>query len=258
MTLAALAFASGAALLQQQAQLPWLAWLALLPLCIGLAALRWRGAAVFALTGGFLWAAACAHWRMADWLSPELEGRDLQVVGVVAALPALGERGVRFEFDVESAEQKLPSRILLSWYRGSAYEDQPALLAGMVHPGERWRFTVRLRRPHGTVNPHGFDYEAWLLERGIGATGYIRSRGEQLRLGERNRFMDWIEKAREAVRDRFQSALGATPAAGILAPLSPRGQPAPSRGGRGALHPPRGPPPSSNSGPPRRSGKTNA
>ena len=80
MTLTALAFAAGAALLQQQAQLPWLAWLAFLPLCIGLAALRWRGAAVFALASGFLWAAACAHWRMADWLSPELEGRDLQVV----------------------------------------------------------------------------------------------------------------------------------------------------------------------------------
>src|SRR5256885_15474 len=92
----------------------------------------------------------------------------------------------------------------------------------MVHPGERWRFTVRLRRPHGTVNPHGFDYAAWLLERGIGATGYVRSRGEQLRLGERNSFMDWIEKAREAVRDRFQRALGATPAAGILAALAVR------------------------------------
>src|SRR5204862_349599 len=60
MTLTALAFAAGAALLQQQGQLPWLAWLAFLPLCIGLAALRWRGAAVFALVGGLLWAAACA------------------------------------------------------------------------------------------------------------------------------------------------------------------------------------------------------
>src|SRR6266446_1694890 len=139
MTLTALAFAAGAALLQQQAQLPWLAWLAFLPLCIGLAVLRWRGAALFALAGGFLWAAACAHWRMADWLSPELEGRDLQVVGVVAALPALGERSVRFEFDVESAEQKLPSKIQLSWYRSGAYEDQPALLSGVVHPGERFQ-----------------------------------------------------------------------------------------------------------------------
>src|SRR3989442_3673201 len=248
MTLTALAFAAGAALLQQQGQLPWLAWLAFLPLCIGLAALRWRGAAVFALAGGFLWAAACAQSRMADWLSPELEGRDLQVVGVVAGLPALGERSVRFEFDVESAGQKLPSRIQLSWYRGSAYEDQPALLAGMVHSGERWRFTVRLRRPHGTVNPHGFDYAAWLLERGIGATGYVRSRGEQLRLGERNSFMDWIEKAREAVRDRFQSALGATPAAGLLPPPPRRAQrPLPPAVKR-PLHPTTPPPPLSISG----------
>jgi competence protein ComEC len=220
MTLTALAFAAGAALLQQQAQLPSLACLVLLPLCTALALLRWRGAALLALAAGFLWAAACAHWRMADWLAPELEGRDLQVVGVVAGLPALGERNVRFEFDVESADQRLPPKILLAWYRSSAYEDQPALLAGMVHPGERWRFTVRLRRPHGSVNPHGFDYEAWLLERGIGATGYVRSRGEQRRIGSRNSFMDWIEKAREAVRERFQAGLGATPAGGILAALA--------------------------------------
>src|SRR5258708_5918174 len=198
MTLTALAFAAGAALLQQQAQLPWLAWLVFLPSCIGLAVLRWRGAAVFALAGGFLWAAACAYWRMADWLSPELEGRDLQVVDVVAALPALGERSVRFEFDVESAEQKLPSRIQLSWYRSSAYEDQPALLAGMVHPGERWRFTVRLRRPHGSVNPHGVDYEASLLERGICATGYVRSRAAQRRPAEPNSPAVWNDEAREA------------------------------------------------------------
>src|SRR5256885_11972007 len=100
MTLTALAFAAGAALLQQQAQLPWLAWLAFLPLGIGLAALRWRGAAVFALTGGFLWAAACAHPRTADWLSPEHQGRDLPGVGAVAGLPALGEGTVRVEISL--------------------------------------------------------------------------------------------------------------------------------------------------------------
>src|SRR5436190_23747017 len=137
MTLAALAFAAGAALLQQQAQLPWLAWLALLPLCIGLAALRWRGAAVFALTGGFLWAAACAHWRMADWLSPELEGRDIAVVGVVSALPASMERGVRFELDVEGADVARPlKKLLLSWYgAGNAEEAAASPLAGGVHAG---------------------------------------------------------------------------------------------------------------------------
>src|SRR5216683_2035487 len=231
MTLTALAFAAGAALLQQQAQLPGLAWLVLLPLCIGLAVLRWRGAAVFALASGLLWAAACAHWRMADWLSPELEGRDLEVVGVVAGLPAPGERSVQFEFDVESAAQKLPSKIQLSWYRSGMYEDQPAPLAGTVHPGERWRFTVRLRRPHGSVNPHGFDYEAWLLERGIRATGYVRipsRRGVDERaqvpperlaaLVPRPRY--WIERFREAARERIRDALPERPYAGVLIALA--------------------------------------
>src|SRR2546423_4432400 len=99
----------------------------------------------------------------------------------------------------------------------------------MVHAGERRAFTGRLRRPHGLVNPHGFDYEAWLLERGIGATGYVRTRSEPRRIGSRHAPLDWIEKAREAVRDRFNAVLGATPAAGILAALAVGDQRAISR-----------------------------
>jgi competence protein ComEC len=70
------------------------------------------------------------------------------------------------------------------------------------------------------VNPGGFDYERWLLERGVGATGYVRQRGEQRRMGLRASFLDHVEQAREAVRDRFLQVLGATPAAGILAALA--------------------------------------
>src|SRR5688572_31018432 len=149
-----------------------------------------------------------AHLRMADWLAPELEGRDLEVVGVVSSLPAASERAVRFEFEVESAAQPLPRKLLLAWHRSPSLEEGPALLEHAVHPGERWLFTVRLRRPHGHVNPHGFDYEAWLLERGVGATGYVRQRGAQKKVGARNRFLDRVEQAREAVRDRFFAELG--------------------------------------------------
>src|SRR5204863_6736464 len=174
-----------------------------------------------AAAAGFFWAAACAQWRMADWLSVENEGRDLPIVGVVSSLPAIAERSVRFEFDVEGAEgARPPQKVLLTWYRKAGQEEGPAELGSAVHPGERWQFTVRLRRPHGLVNPNGFDYEAWLLERGVGATGYVRSRGAQRKIGERNSFLDRIEQAREAVRDRFLRTLGPTPAAGILAALA--------------------------------------
>ena len=228
MTLFAAVFAAGAALLQLQAELPPLGWaLALVPLIV--CGVRWRVVAVVAaFAAGFFWAAACAHWRMAEWLPQELEGRDIAVVGVVSSLPAIAERGVRFELDVEDGAG-VPRKILLSWYRSAWHDEGAAPLAASVHPGERWSFTVRLRRPHGLVNPHGFDYEAWLLERGIGATGYVRNRPEPRRLGARNSPFDYIEKGREAVRDRFSSVLGATPAAGILAALAVGDQRAISR-----------------------------
>ena len=120
---------------------------------------------------------------MGDWLAPELEGRDLDVVGVVSSLPARMERGVRFEFEVEAAPngERLPKKILLSLVSQPVRPAKSGrrCSSASVHPGERWLLTVRLRRPHGSVNPHGFDYEAWLLERGIGATGYVRQRGER-------------------------------------------------------------------------------
>ena len=51
-----------------------------------------------------------------------------------------------------------------------------------VRAGERWRLVVRLKRPHGSLNPGGFDYEAWLLENGMRATGYVRPVGNHERL----------------------------------------------------------------------------
>ena len=215
MTAAALAFTAGVLLLQQQAALPALAWLGALPACAALAA--WRRALVVpaAFAAGFLWAAGAAHLRLADRLAPELEGKDVEVAGVVSGLPAAAERGLRFEFEPESSTARLPGRVLLFWYEDLAGEPPPEL-----QPGERWLLTLRLKRPHGPLNPHGFDYEAWLTERGIGATGYVRAPQSARRLGARNSFVDRIAQARAAVRVRFHAVLGATPAAGILSALA--------------------------------------
>ena len=94
MSFAALAFAAGVILLQQQAQLPAPGW-ALLVLPLLLLAVR-RPALVGALAfaAGFFWAALLAQARMADWLAPQLEGRDLEVAGVVSGLPAASERAL--------------------------------------------------------------------------------------------------------------------------------------------------------------------
>ena len=224
---AALGFAAGVWLLQQQRALPDPAWLALffvLAAIAGIGFSRRVGPAVAAATTligfaalGFAWAASLAHLRLSDRLDAALEGRDLVVTGVVAGLPQDFDRGVRFEFDVESAPAGVPRRVTLSWYGGSKSEDSGDVLR--VRAGERWRLTVRMRRPHGSVNPHGFDYEAWLLERGVRATGYVRPKADLERLSERVPGYA-IDRLREAVREKFRATLPDHRYSGILVALA--------------------------------------
>lgn len=174
--LPSLAFAAGVLILQQQARVPdFLPWLGLAVAAM-LPGLRWRHPAVkvLLLLGclllGFSWAAWRAELRLDDHLGAAWEGKDVEVIGTVSGLPQDFGRGVRFNFAVDrvlTAESVLPSKIQLNWYRNKDF--QPS-----VNPGERWRLTVRLKRPHGGANPGGFDYEVWLFERGIRATGYVR------------------------------------------------------------------------------------
>jgi len=247
-----LAFALGVWLVQQQAELvawPWLATGGGVALLASLALVLLKNSALmircaastpvvrrvviimplliagFAL--GFFWASAFGYWRLAEALPTVNEGRDIQVVGVVRALPQQIERGVRFEFDVEQASMSVPSHISLAWYRGQENDETEAFQDLPVHAGERWRFTVRLKRPHGNVNPHGFDYEGWLFERGIRATGYVRPpySVSATRLDE----AVWrpayaVEMLRERIRERFQTVLPGAPdetnSVGILIALA--------------------------------------
>ena len=213
--------------------LPPLAWLAAVPPLLLLAWLargrRWLRFSVIAVccfSAGFMWAATRAQLRMNDALAPEREGRDVQIIGVVASLPQQYERSLRFEFDVERVLTRsaiVPSHIALTWW-GAATKDgprdgQPG--QPQINPGERWQFTVRLRRPRGSANPHGFDYEAWLFERDIRATGTVRPKSGSRRVDAMvHKPGYWIEAMRARLRARILQALPDKPYAGVLAALA--------------------------------------
>ncbi len=239
MRLGILAFAAGVWLLQSQAVLPGWPAVAALATAVLAAVMVHRAAeprftlvtrviVLAASVGlGFAWAAATAKARLADRLDPAWEGRDVTLTGVVASLPQPFERGVRFDLDVEDAASaganavafRPPGKVALSWYNGLTPEEFQEVLP--IRAGEQWRLTVRLRRPHGTANPHGFDYEAWLLERGIGATGYVRPRGERVRLAATSyRPAYLIERLREHIRTKFWDALPEHRYAGVLIALA--------------------------------------
>ena len=234
--------AGTAAQLGQAALFPWPVYLVLL--VVGLGAAWWT-----ALRGGLRhWrllvvalACGCAGFGLTGWraglylshaLAPELEGRDIVVTGVVTAMPQANEAGTRFRLAVETARLamtgtpvQLPSSILLGWYAGPGVaatgdalelQRQPSVLRA----GERWQMAVRLKAPHGNSNPHGFDYELWLWEQGLQATGYVRATTGDLppqAMGQTWRHP--VELARQTVRDRIQQRVSERRLSGLIAGL---------------------------------------
>jgi competence protein ComEC len=236
MVLFTLCFTIGEWLLQQQATLPnfvW-AWLLALPLVLSPAFSRSPEReylsrlafpisrafllAIFAFGLGFYHAAWHAQQRLAVTLPDEWQGRDVEVVGVIAELPRNHELGQRFSFDVEKTltpHASVPGHLYVSTY----YDPRYTPLA--VHAGERWQLTLRLKQPHGTSNPHGFDFELWALENNVRATGYVDNKADNKRLsGMAEGFKYRIESWREAIRDKFNAALGNAPYAGVLNALA--------------------------------------
>ena len=244
MVIFAIFFILGVWLLQQQSALPDFTWAWLLPGFLLLYPLScWRERAkvrgveresnfhhlivrslrilllaAFACGFGFYHAAWQAEQRLAVSLPDEWQGRDIEVIGVVAELPRRYERGLRFNFDVEQAvtpQASVPQHIYLSTYFDS--KARPLVLKA----GERWRLTLRLRQPHGAANPHGFDFEIWALERNIRAMGYVHNKGDNERIDALAAGFSYrIETWREAVRDKFAATLGDAPYAGVLSALA--------------------------------------
>ncbi len=147
-------------------------------------------------------------------LDPALEGQDIGVIGRISAMPQFGENSTRFRYTVESATRddqivQIPPQLYLSWYGSWRNEDgallEPTQAPPALQAGERWQFTVRLRAPHGARNPHGFDFELWLWEQGLQATGYVRTgkRDPQPQaLGQSGQHP--VERARQQVRDTIE------------------------------------------------------
>jgi competence protein ComEC len=204
-----------------------LLWCAVLLHASRAAPLRWLPCAVAcvaALVCGFGFAQWSGHAKLAGSLSVADEGRDITVTGIIATLPHRIERGQRFGFDVERCDCSVAGqRISLAWYsdmRADMLQDVPQLL-----PGQRWQITVRLKRRHGVVNPHGFDTELWLLEQGFAGTGYVRpsrlsAQPNQLIDADAGGLLVQVERWRAQIRQRMIAQASESPQRNVLLALT--------------------------------------
>ena len=235
-----IAFASGVLACQFLPEIPGWPWgwacLLLLGAIAGLGAMQsrrrlallspFKAPLLFVLA--FALGASYTCWRsaalLADTLPEAAMGRNIRLTGVVDSLPDRTARGQRFHFKVEQVDSNfhVPERIQLSvWHHVGQDETRSALSdMGQITAGERWSFVVRLKRPHGLANPHGYDIEARLFENGIRATGYVKS-GERLDDFVPG-FATGIALLRSQIRARFDRVLpeAAFPDAGILTALA--------------------------------------
>jgi len=230
MQVIALGVVFGAWYLQQQAKLPDIRWLLLSLLVFSIAFLfrkiflkryiyKKLTLLICAVLLGFSWSALLAHYRISDVLPSVWEQKDIELVGVVASIPETTERGERFVFDVESiltTQVHVPSHISLNYYPKKMF-DNKSNVGKYFHAGERWRLTVRLKRPHSTYNPNGFDFEALALSENIRATGSIRKRNTNQKIDS----LVWhpryvIASTREHIGQHIENVLHGKSYAGVI------------------------------------------
>ncbi|MDG4549420.1 MAG: DNA internalization-related competence protein ComEC/Rec2 [Candidatus Contendobacter sp.] len=224
MRLAAVAFLAGILLLQMLPELPARGWTWALPVVLLTLAfiprLRLPGWGV----AGFLWALLLAP--PLSTLPTEFEGAELWVEGWIASIPDREWRNTRFEFVVDQArrgEQSAPlagQRLRLAWWNdsGTGTDENPAVERPALRAGDRWGFATRLKRPHGLLNPGGFDYERYLYARNIVATGTIHSQPPPQLLARSDRYP--LDRYRQRVADSFERRLPGNLQVGVLVALA--------------------------------------
>ena len=124
---------------------------------------------------GVIYSIIFAGQQLSHRLDENMVGKNIVIKGLVSSIPLSNGRVQSFEFDIEQVlsidssietsvtASEFPKKIKLNWYYGLP-----------VNAGEKWQFVVRLKPPHGFLNPGGFDYEAWLFQHSLHAVGYVR------------------------------------------------------------------------------------
>ena len=211
--LGALSFSLGVCLLFTLPELPS-AWALGLPaVAFAWLSLYWAPARLPCLLMlGALWAHLAAEERLGHPFPADLTRADLRLEGRVASLPEVKVGSTRFQFLVEQAWRG-PELVTFRGPVRLSWQGAPALWVG-----ERRALGVRLKPPHGFANAGGFDYERWLFQQGLLATGYVREDGD-LGLLDAGPGPFVLDRWRQHLGERLGRVLTDSPARGVMLAL---------------------------------------
>ncbi len=162
------------------------------------------------------------HSFLTDRLPNSIYFKPMTVVGKVVDLPqvhSLDENGrpprVKFSFvlqhmtnqdiQFDQAWSFWQPTVQLSWYD-----------AEMVpKSGETWRFQIKLKPRHASLNPGAFDYETYLFQKGIQGYGYVLDKGTpSVRLSEAG-----VLGLRNDLANHLRHLFGGSPFQGVFQAL---------------------------------------
>jgi competence protein ComEC len=151
-----------------------------------------------AIVFGFLWSWVFVLFELKHRLPDYLESKTIMTEGLIVSIPEHRAKSIRFIFSFNLIDPPFSQTIkaLIVWYHPENIK---------LHVGQRWQFALRLKRPHNLWNPGGFDYQTWLMQQHIHATGYVVSKIPYQYLG-RNYFP--IESLREKISSGMYQILG--------------------------------------------------
>ena len=127
-----------------------------------------RNTVFAALLLGWVWANIAGAILVESRPNSVYLNKPVEITGRVLGMPSRDALATRFDFLVQSWAvneyfEKTNRNIRLRWYGH----------APKIEAGDRWRLWVKLRKPRGYRNRHGFDYEQHLFQKRITSTGYV-------------------------------------------------------------------------------------
>lgn len=129
--------------------------------------------------------------------------------GSIVSIPVIQAHKTQFTFAVERLNgQKVQALVQLAWYNH----------APVVHAGERWQLSAKLKRPHNFNNPGSYDYSNTLATKHIQWAGYIRPHNNK-KLSTPSSTFSWLP-LRERLNNRLNQLAPDQKTAGIIEALT--------------------------------------
>lgn len=163
---------------------------------------------LFCFMLGIFWFSLHAASIINHILPKQLISRSLVVQARISTIPQVKQNFVSFNAELESSTLKHKTNARLTWLNPERIPRQ----------GEVWQLTVRLKPPHSSINPGGFDFEQWLLAHHIHAVGYVVDKANN-HLLQTSSFLN-VNYWRQLIAQALHTHLAQEDALGIVQALS--------------------------------------